>query len=411
MTLSHQDALDAVAGIPADALPACRPWRALLEIGSRRFGLSSEGRRLSVTDRVDINASWDFSFTVSEREWAEFVTRPTRRGLTSAQALVATRGADRVRGSREAWARAAGVLDLLLDALRNRVRPAESPRPDPAARPPGLSPIEGRYLHVAVEGEPRRIYFEAAGSGRPLLCLHTAGADSRQFRHLLEDSTLTSQYRVIAFDMPWHGRSDPPDDWQRRRYALTTRAYAATVLAVMDALDLVEPVLIGCSMGGAIALYLASTQGERFKAVCALEGGLGNPGRFVDWTHRADVDHSAFLTSWVGGLIAPGSPTGPRAQTLWGYAQSGPGVYQGDTHFYSRDLPELAADLGPAKCPLYVFSGEYDYSATTEMSRAAAQKLGGTLIEMPGRGHFPMSEDPTGFAEDVFPVLLRLAGY
>ncbi|GAA5164360.1 hypothetical protein GCM10023321_52700 [Pseudonocardia eucalypti] len=409
MTPTHQEALDAVAGIPPDALPACHPWRALLEIGPLRVGVHAEDRRLTLSDQVTINSSWDFEFTVSRREWAEFVTRPTGRGLTSAQALVATRGADRVRGSREIWARAAGTLDLLLEALRDRVRPAEPPRPDPTPPPPGLSPIEGRYLHVAVDGEPRRIYFEAAGNGRPLLCLHTAGADSRQFRHLLEDATLTSRYRVIAFDMPWHGRSDPPDDWRHRRYALTTRTYAATVLAVMDALELTELVLMGCSMGGAIALYLASTQGERFTAVCALEGGLGNPGRFVDWTHRADVDHSAFLTSWVGGLIAPGSPPGPRAQTLWGYAQSGPGVYQGDTHFYSRDLPELAADLGPAKCPLYVFSGEYDYSATTEMSRAAAEKLGGTLIEMPGRGHFPMSENPAAFAEDVFPLLLRLA--
>lgn len=272
-----------------------------------------------------------------------------------------------------------------------------------------LEPIVGRYGEFEFQGTKQRLYFEEAGSGIPLLCLHTAGSDGRQYRAVLNDSSIRQDYRVIAFDMPWHGRSDPPDDWRHRRYALTTRTYAATVLAVMDALDLTDPVLMGCSMGGAIALYLASTQGERFAAVCALEGGLGNPGRFVDWTHRADVDHSAFLTSWVGGLIAPGSPPGPRAQTLWGYAQSGPGVYQGDTHFYSRDLPELAGDLGPAKCPLYVFSGEYDYSATTEMSRAAAEKLGGTLIEMPGRGHFPMSEDPVAFAEDVFPVLFRLA--
>ncbi|HEY2206960.1 MAG TPA: alpha/beta hydrolase, partial [Pseudonocardia sp.] len=193
-------------------------------------------------------------------------------------------------------------------------------------------------------------------------------------------------------------------------YALTTETYAATVLAVADALGMRRPVLMGCSMGGAVALYLASRHGERFAGVCALEGGLGNPGRFVGWTHRADVDHSAFLTSWVGGLIAPTSPDGPRAQTLWGYAQSGPGVYQGDTYFYSQDLPRHAADLGPADCPLYVFSGEYDYSATTEMSREAAARLGGTLVEMPGRGHFPMSEDPAGFLEHLRPVLDRLAG-
>lgn len=391
-------------------VPACHPWSALLEIGELRLGIRVVDGRLTITDDVTINASWDFGFAISAPEWARFCAQPTTRGYTSAQALVATGGADRVRGNREVWARAAVALDRIIDAIRESRRVTEPRRPEPRPASPGWSPIRGGYLNVDVDGEPRRIYVESAGDGVPLLCLHTAGADSRQFRYLLEDPGLTTRYRVIAFDMPWHGRSDPPDDWRHRRYTLTTGAYARTVLAVLDALELNEPVLLGCSMGGAIALYLASEHGERFTGVCALEGGLGSPGRFVDWTHRADVDHSAFLTSWVEGLIAPLSPAGPRAQTLWGYAQSGPGVYQGDTYFYSHDLPRFAEDLGPAGCPLFVFSGEYDYSATTEMSRRAAAQLGGKLIEMPGQGHFPMSEDPAAFTEHLFPVLDELHG-
>ncbi|HEY0575408.1 MAG TPA: alpha/beta hydrolase [Pseudonocardia sp.] len=410
MIPSYEEVRESCDDVTLDGLPACHPWSALLEIGDLAFGVRVEDGQLTFLGDVTINSSWDFSFSISEAEWSEFRALPVRRGHTSAQALVATAGAHRVRGSREVWARAAGALDRIVEAIRARGQDPHPVRPEPAQAPLGLSPIEGRYLHVEVENQVQRIYLEWAGEGVPLLCLHTAGADSRQFRHLLEDPELTARYRVIAFDMPWHGRSDPPDDWQRRRYALTTETYAATVLAVMEALRLSRPVLMGCSMGGALALYLASRHGDRFTGVCALEGGLGNPGRFVDWTHRADVDHSAFLTSWVGGLIAPGSPAGPRAQTLWGYAQSGPGVYQGDTYFYSRDLPLHTQELGPAGCPLFVFSGEYDYSATTEMSREAAARLGGQLIKMPGRGHFPMSEDPVGFAEHLFPVLDLLHG-
>ncbi|HEX4356626.1 MAG TPA: alpha/beta hydrolase [Pseudonocardia sp.] len=408
MVPSYDGLRDLADDVVLNGLPACHPWSALLEIGSLRLGVRVERGRLTLTDEATINASWDFSFSISEAEWSAFCAAPVPPGLTSAQALVATRGADRIRGSREVWARAAAALDRIVEAIRARVRTPRPVRPAPPPAPLGLGPIEGRYLHVEIEGEVRRIHVESAGTGVPLLCLHTAGADSRQFRHLLEDPGVTDRFRVVAFDLPWHGRSDPPDDWQSRRYALTTETYAATVLAVMDALQLDRPVLLGCSMGGAIALVLASRHGERFTGVCALEGGLGNPGRFVDWTHRADVDHSTFLTSWVGGLIAPDSPAGPRAQTLWGYAQSGPGIYRGDTHFYSQDLPRHAAELGPARCPLFVFSGEYDYSATTEMSRQAAARLGGQLVEMPGRGHFPMSEDPLGFAEHLYPVLDEL---
>ena len=45
---------------------------------------------------------------------------------------------------------------------------------------PYIEPISGQYLNLDFEGQPHRIYFEQAGSGIPLLCLHTAGADGRQ---------------------------------------------------------------------------------------------------------------------------------------------------------------------------------------------------------------------------------------
>jgi hypothetical protein len=46
----------------------------------------------------------------------------------------------------------------------------------------GFEPIVGRYLHTESGGRPQRIYVEEAGQGVPLLCLHTAGSDSRQYR-------------------------------------------------------------------------------------------------------------------------------------------------------------------------------------------------------------------------------------
>ena len=94
-----------------------------------------------------------------------------------------------------------------------------------------------------------RIFVEEAGQGIPLLCLHTAGADSRQYRYLLNDAEVTSKYRVIAFDMPYHGRSNPPDGWWLKKYKLTTRDYLAQVRAaglhgttVLDALCAAVPI-------------------------------------------------------------------------------------------------------------------------------------------------------------------------
>lgn len=404
--MSSKEILTALsARVSTDGLPAVNDVEFDVAIGDVVFSVQLQGGELSFSEGPGVGA---FAFVIGDDDWSRFTAEPPPRGYTSAQAIRASVGWDAVQGDRTRWAEYAVLVDRVFEALRQTAapRPARNENPPVAG---GLSPIAGGYVTVQIAGSPQRIYFESAGAGeRTLLCLHTAGADSRQFRYLLEDAELTARYRVVAFDMPWHGRSDVPADWQQQAYRLTTKAYAETILAVMDGLGLDRPVLMGCSMGGAIASYMASVHGDLFTASLALEGGLGSPGRFVPWTNHIEVDHSQFLTSWVGGLIAPSSPSAPRAQTLWGYAQSGPAVYQGDTYFYSEDFPSIGAGLSPATCPLWVFSGEYDYSATTEVSRHAAEHLGGTLVEMPRFGHFPMSEDPAVFRSYLVPVLYEL---
>ena len=69
-----------------------------------------------------------------------------------------------------------------------------------------IEPIVGRYVHVEIEGERNRIYFEENGAGIPLVCLHTAGSDGRQWRHFLADEEFAKDFRIISFDMPRHGR-------------------------------------------------------------------------------------------------------------------------------------------------------------------------------------------------------------
>src|SRR5713101_5984880 len=81
-----------------------------------------------------------------------------------------------------------------------------------------IEPIAGRYVHLTLGGRACRVYFEEAGRDIPLLCLHTAGSDGRQFRHLMNDPAVTDHFRVIAFDLPWHGKSTPPLGWEDEEY-------------------------------------------------------------------------------------------------------------------------------------------------------------------------------------------------
>ena len=149
-----------------------------------------------------------------------------------------------------------------------------------------FEPIIGRYLSINLDGAAHRLFVEEAGRGRPLLCLHTAGADSRQYRHLLNDPAVTDRFRVIAFDLPYHGRSNPPAGWWRHRHVLTTRHYIASIRAVWSALRLERPVVIGCSMGGAIVLKLAAEYQRELRGVIGLESTAYAPGRDNDYLHH-----------------------------------------------------------------------------------------------------------------------------
>jgi len=55
-----------------------------------------------------------------------------------------------------------------------------------------FEPIVGRYMHLDLFGRPHRLYVEEAGKGTPLLCLHTAGSDGRQYRALMNDARITA---------------------------------------------------------------------------------------------------------------------------------------------------------------------------------------------------------------------------
>jgi len=270
-------------------------------------------------------------------------------------------------------------------------------------------PIVGRYLQVELEGRPCRVYVEEAGQGIPLLCLHTAGADGRQFRHLMCDDAVTSHYRVIAFDMPWHGKSYPPVGAYEQGYRLTSDAYVGMVVAMSRRLQLERPVVMGCSIGGRVVLQLAQHHGPEFRALIGLEAADHQlPWYDTAWLNRPDVHGGEVCAALVSGLVAPQSPQQYRDETLWQYKQGGPGVFQGDLYFYraDSDLRGKLGDIDTKRTPLYLLTGEYDFSCTPEDTlRTAASIHGATATVMREVGHFPMSENPQQFRQYILPVL------
>ncbi|MCT8269004.1 alpha/beta hydrolase [Afifella sp. JA880] len=273
---------------------------------------------------------------------------------------------------------------------------------------PEFEPIVGRYLNVAIQGRNHRIYVEEAGEGIPLLCLHTAGADSRQFRHLLNDEEVTRRFRVVCFDMPRHGRSDPPDEWWLESYELKTEEYLATIEAVWKGLKLDRPVVMGCSMGGAIVLRVASDFQDEIRGIIGLESAAHAPGRYNEFLLHPAVHGGELVATYTFGLNAPQSPDEGKRDNWWYYAQSGPGVYRGDVMFYSFDFDarEHVKTIDTAKCKVSLLTGSYDYSCTPAMTEKVAAAIPGCrYTEMEGMGHFPMIENYALFRQYLLPEL------
>ncbi|WP_435181493.1 alpha/beta fold hydrolase [Halorussus sp. AFM4] len=268
-----------------------------------------------------------------------------------------------------------------------------------------IEPISGKYVHTEIDGVDHRIYFEENGpeNGIPLLCQHTAGCNNQEWRHVLTDDDITEDFRVIAYDLPFHGKSVPPkgEDWWEEDYTLNADQFTETIVSIADALDLEDPVYMGSSMGGNITLELADWYPERFQALIGLECGAYSPGFYIDWLDHPQVNTTEVNAYSCWGLMAKQSPEEARRETMYLYEQGATGVFKGDLYYYSvdHDYRDKLDQVNAEECPLYVVNGEYDYLTTPEDGRETAAGVGegATAVEMAEIGHFPMSENPELF--------------
>ena len=389
------------------------------KLGAFAFKVSSGSEAATVqvgeaiVVRVGNGAAAAFALHASSESWAEFAKAIPAVGF---QSLIAMQRAGHLRVVGDLLIYGRNLL--FLEQLFLSLRPAVLAEPAPPVGMPTIEPIVGRYLRLDFDGRPHRIYFEEAGQGIPLLCLHTAGADGRQYRALLNDAEITSRYRIIAFDLPWHGKSSPPAGYEKDAYRLTADLYVATVIAVAQALRLERPVVMGCSIGGRAVLHLALRHGASFRAAIGLQSathadaGADTRLRDLGLLFRPDVHGQEAAAGTVSCLIAPTSPQTDKWETLWHYMQGGPSVFLGDLHYYfdDGDLRNVSLRGLDERCPLYLLTGEYDLSATPALTQELARLTGARHCEiMTGLGHFPMSESPAQFRRYLLPVLERIA--
>ena len=365
--------------------------------------------------RIQADGSAQFTLAAPASVWAKFLAPVPPRHHHAIFAMLARVPECSVRGDQLAFVQHCHVVRRVLEigkwlAMGHAAPvPASLQPPLDAAYPAPL--VTGRYVPVVAGGIGYQVYAEQAGAGRDLLCLHTAGADGRQFHRLMADARLTNGHRLVAFDLPWHGKSPPPAGAIPGAWRLNTELYVELIMGFIAAAGLDRPIVLGASMSGEICLELAYRHPDAFTGIIACEASERVERRQTPWSAHPRVNAGYFVPEWVRGLIAPQSPAECAADIAWHYAQGGPAVFFGDIEFYAGDWDarERVGRIDTNRCRLFMLTGEYDYSCSVEHSAATAAKIPGVRFQaMPGIGHFPFAENPRLFADYLLPILDEL---
>ncbi|MEU6609476.1 alpha/beta hydrolase [Streptomyces shenzhenensis] len=247
--------------------------------------------------------------------------------------------------------------------------------------------IEARYLDVAGS----TAYVEIAGTGTPVLCVHTAGQSGVQWRQTTARLAALG-HQVVVPDLPGHGRSDPAPGGPVQ----DLQVYSDWCAALIDALGLDRPYVVGCSIGGKTVLDLAVRHGDRISGVVAMaaEASPGHVG--LSGLRRELQDVAAPSRSdrtYLGTLAALGRsvPAELAERIARMHRREDPEVSVSDligwgTHDVRDGLKDIV-------CPVQLVAGADDPWIDTGRVRATAAEIpDGRHTVLEGIGHYPMEE-------------------
>ncbi|KAF2637300.1 alpha/beta-hydrolase [Massarina eburnea CBS 473.64] len=265
------------------------------------------------------------------------------------------------------------------------------------------------YLNAPIWGRVKTFY-EFSGEGKQhIVFLHTAGSDSRQYHGVMNDFKMRQKCTMYAFDLPGHGRSFPSQQYYPGAHTNTEDSYVGIIAAFVKTLGLRRPIICGASMAGQVCLAVAIRHKEVGAGGTIPLQGSEYLNMERQWYDRSPyVNQSLFNPEWIYGMMSPTAPA-VNKQLIWHlYSGQAYGIFHGDLDFYfgGWDGRERVASIDTNSCPVFMLTGEYDWSNTPEMSQKTADKIKGAKHKaMPGLGHFPATENPAKFVPHLIEAI------
>jgi 4,5:9,10-diseco-3-hydroxy-5,9,17-trioxoandrosta-1(10),2-diene-4-oate hydrolase len=255
---------------------------------------------------------------------------------------------------------------------------------------------------------------DPSGSKPALVCLHAIGHGGGDFVGL--EQAFGAAWRVITVDWPDQGRSGHDGE------PASARRYTALFSALVDELRLERVVLLGNSIGGAVAISYAAQNPTRVRAlVLANPGGLdegasGLLGRvFIGFTvaHfeqgvRGEAAFEPWFRSYYEGILVTFEAQERRAEIVAAGYESAPVLAQAWDSFRQPEA-NLVPLLPRLSMPVLVTWARRDGIVQWSRNRAAVESIPRAKVVFFEAGHAPFLETPGPFNAELSSFLQALS--
>ncbi len=281
---------------------------------------------------------------------------------------------------------------------RRFVRRFEDLDPETAGAPGSLIDIDGRSIH-----------YVQAGEGDPVVLIHGWNGSTFDLRYIIPE--LAQRYRVVAIDLLGYGYSARPADGD-----YSVAGQGKLVARMMDRLGIERAAVLGHSMGGAIAMWLALHCPERVELLILVDSATVNEmfrGRNWGLVLRPLLPLLAPILLRKGiirrGLrSAVHDPACVTPETLEGHLRllRMRGHLRASAKQLSDRRRDEAFDAGRLRQPTLILWGEHDrwipLSTGEELARLTPNAR---LVAIRSAGHLPLEEQPALCNRELFEFL------
>jgi len=235
------------------------------------------------------------------------------------------------------------------------------------------------------------------GRGETVVCLHCSGGNGAMFAELLE--ALAASHSPLALDLPGHGRSGGLDSLG------SIETMAGFVRAFLARWGIARPVLLGHSMGGAVALRLALDEPDRVRALVLVASGARFRGAALPLIRRV-VEGKARRPFFRDAYAPDASPDVLRRGFLEDL-KTDPRTLAGDLE--ACRAFDAEKELERVAAPTLVVIGEHEDAEQRARGELLAARIpGARLVSLPGAAHMVPLEKPAALAHAVADFLRAL---